>query len=71
MKRRDLLQLIANGARERGVEWRFVRHGGEHDLWRCGIVLVSVPRHKDVRGRTAIGILANLEEVLGEDWWRR
>ena len=71
MRRRDLLQMIASGARERGVEWRFVRHGGDHDLWSCGGSVVQVPRHRKLNEDTARGILVDLEQELGEHWWRR
>ena len=38
MKRRDLLRLIATGARGGGIPWRFVRQGTDHEVWRCGAV---------------------------------
>ena len=71
MKRRDLLQLIADGARVRGVEWRFVRHGGDHDLWSCRGSVVQVPRHREVDERTARRIIRELEAELGKGWWRK
>ncbi len=71
MKRRDLLRLIGRTARERGIEWRLVRHGRDHDLWRCGALTVQVPRHREVNEDTGRAILRKLERQLGEDWWRR
>jgi len=70
MKRRILLQLIAKGAREQGVEWRLVRQGADHEIWRCESVAVHVPRHRDLNQVTAERTLRDLERALGKDWWR-
>ena len=70
MKRRDLLQLIANGARKQGIEWRLLRQGADHEIWRCGSLAVHVPRHRDLNQVTAKRTLHELERVFGKEWWR-
>jgi mRNA interferase HicA len=71
MKRRDLLRLIATGARGGGIPWRFVRQGTDHEVWRCGAVQITVPRHREVDEMTSRQIMRRLESELGRDWWRR
>jgi len=70
MKRDELLRRIARSARRQGVAWRLDRQGANHEIWRCGAVQVTVPRHREINELTAIGICMSLEEALGEDWWR-
>lgn len=54
-----------------GKDWWLVREGGEHEIWACGSVTVSIPRHREINERTAGAILRDLAGELGEDWWRR
>jgi mRNA interferase HicA len=70
MKRDELLRRIARMAREKGVVVRLDRQGANHEVWRCGAVEVSVPRHREINDVTAIGICRSLEAELGEGWWR-
>ena len=70
MKRRDLLQGIAKCARAQGVEWRLLRQGADHEIWRCGSLVVHVPRHRDLNEVTARRTVRELERVLGKGWWR-
>jgi mRNA interferase HicA len=42
MKKRDLeKQLTAYG-------WRFLRHGGKHDVWTNGEQQEQIPRHTEI-----------------------
>ena len=41
----------------RKLGWRFVRHGGRHDIWTDGEHEVVVPRHSEINEYTARGIL--------------
>lgn len=70
MKRAELVRQIGAAARRAGVEWRFVREGKEHELWRCGQTAVIVPRHREIAEPTALGIMADLQPELGLGWWR-
>ena len=70
MKRRELLELIGRSARRQGIEWTLRRQGASHEVWCCGAVEVTVPRHREVNEMTAIGICRSLEVQLGEGWWR-
>jgi hypothetical protein len=62
-KRTDLLL-------EYDVPCLLVREGSRHEFWQVGGVLVSVPRHRDINEWTAVGIMRDLEPMLGKDWWR-
>lgn len=51
MKTRDVLMVVL----ERG--FRFVRHGGSHDVYGKGRDVVAVPRGRETDERTAMRIL--------------
>jgi mRNA interferase HicA len=70
MKRDELLRRIARMALRQGVAWRLERQGANHEVWRCGAVEVTVPRHREINEMTAVGICRSLEEALGEGWWQ-
>lgn len=70
MRRSDLLRRIARRARAGRVEWRRVREGRQHEIWQCGTTRVSVARHREINNYTAEAIMKDLEQDLGEDWWR-
>jgi hypothetical protein len=70
VRRSDLLRRIARRARAGSVEWRLVREGRQHEIWQCGTTRVSVPRHREINDYTAEAIMKDLEQDLGEDWWR-
>jgi hypothetical protein len=70
VRRSDLLRRIARRARAGSVEWRLVREGRQHEIWQCGTTRVSVPRHHEINNYTAEAIMKDLEQDLGEDWWR-
>ncbi len=71
MKRMELIRRIGAAAREAGVEWRLVREGRSHELWRCGRIDVVIPRHRELSDLTGLGIVASLQPELGPRWWRR
>jgi mRNA interferase HicA len=71
VKRHELLRGIARAARTQGVVWQLDRQGASHEIWRCGGLAVTVPRHRELNDVTAAGICRKLETVLGKDWWRR
>jgi mRNA interferase HicA len=37
--------------------WKFLRHGGNHDIWTNGKIKESIPRHREVNEYTAKKIL--------------
>ena len=47
MKKRDL----ENPLRKQG--WRFLRHGGKHDVWTDGEREEAIPRHREINERLA------------------
>lgn len=51
MKRRELENAL------RKLGWRFLRHGGKHDVWTNGEREEAIPRHREVNERLARVIL--------------
>jgi len=51
VKRRELERRL----RDHG--WRFLRHGGSHDIWTDGKNEQPIPRHVEIKEGTARGIL--------------
>jgi len=41
----------------RRLGWRFLRHGGRHDVWTDGDREVVIPRHTEINEYTAKAIL--------------
>lgn len=70
MKRQVLLKKINQAAKTAALEWTMVRPGSSHDIWRCGSIQVSIPRHREINDLTAEGICKDLTDELGKDWWR-
>jgi hypothetical protein len=71
MKRQQLVRKIGETARAAGRTWVMVRQGGSHEWWRCGSTGVAIPRHREIPELTALAILRELQDELGQDWWRR
>ena len=51
MKRRDLEEAL------RRLGWRFLRHGGKHDVWSDGERQEAIPRHSEINEKLARAIL--------------
>jgi len=51
VKRRDLEKQLTD------CGWRFVRHGGNHDVWSNGETEEAIPRHREINERLARAIL--------------
>ncbi|WP_251612942.1 type II toxin-antitoxin system HicA family toxin [Senimuribacter intestinalis] len=51
MKKRDLEKKLKKAG------WRFLRNGGEHDIWTDGKNVEAVPRHREINETTAKGII--------------
>jgi hypothetical protein len=71
VKRVDLLRMIAVAARDRAMRWELIRQGAAHEIWSIDGREFSVPRHREIRERTARAILRALEEEFGQRWWER
>lgn len=71
MKHRGLIRKIRQQAAERDVAWQKApREGRNHEIWRCGTVEVSIPRHREINEITAQAICKQPESELGKGWWR-
>lgn len=51
MKQADLVRLLKKGG------WKLLRHGANHDIYTNGVYNIAVPRHRELKERTAKGIL--------------
>ena len=51
MKRRELEKRLTD------LGWRFLRHGGKHDVWTDGEREEAVPRHREINEKLALAIL--------------
>lgn len=70
MKRAALLKEIKRAAKGAGGAFEVERQGGSHELWRCGSILVPIPRHTEIGPKMAFEIRRSLEPELGRNWWR-
>jgi mRNA interferase HicA len=52
VKRRELARRL------RALGWKFLRHGGKHDVWTNGSREEAVPRHTEISEKLASAILA-------------
>lgn len=71
VKRRQLLKQIREAARSRQLALDELREGAQHSIFQVGDFSFAVPRHTEINEHTAQGIMKNLEDQLGKDWWRR
>ncbi|MHB8572904.1 MAG: hypothetical protein ACYDAY_08115 [Candidatus Dormibacteria bacterium] len=71
MKQRELKRRIAAAASGRELVWTKVREGKQHEVWKCGAAMVTIPRHREINEYTATGIFKHLECELGGEWWRK
>lgn len=51
MKQRDLIKKL------KAAGFEFVRHGGNHDIYKRGNDEEKIPRHKEINEKLANGIL--------------
>lgn len=65
MNRRALLASLSRSAKSAGLTVTLVRHGGRHDVYSCGELIIVIPRHREINERTARGIIAEVDEYLG------
>ena len=63
MKKRDLERKMLQMCRDAGVELHYVG-GTNHDKYRINGVMVSVPRHTEVREALARKILKDVERAI-------
>lgn len=58
MKHRELTKMLKKN------EWRLIRHGANHNIYTNGEYNIAVPRHKEIKERTARGIMTE----AGIEW---
>lgn len=57
MQRRDLLKALEDIAAAASSDFELVRHGGSHDIFRVGVLQVTIPRHTEISELLAKKIL--------------
>lgn len=73
MKRVELLKMISDAAKVKGLDWEPIKTSkrGDHEKWRLGAtVQTAIPRHRDINEITAGEILKDTEAELGRRWWK-
>jgi hypothetical protein len=70
MKRLHLIARVTEVARASNRTWRLHRQGANHEIWELGEIRIAIPRHRELKERTAFGIFRALESELGKEWWR-
>lgn len=71
MRRSVVIRRIRAEARMRGLPFLLERQGSRHEIWRCGDVLVPIPRHREIDEVTVeAGVFRRLEDAFGVGWWR-
>jgi len=56
VQRRDLERKL------RSLGWRFLRHGGRHDVWTDGEQQEAIPRHSEINEKLARAILRRAQK---------
>ncbi len=70
MRRDELIRKIRRAARNAEVNFDLVREGGRHSIFQCGSTPIVIPRHSEINELTARGIMRDLDDELGEGWYR-
>jgi mRNA interferase HicA len=70
MKRDDLVRKIARAAAAADKDFALLREGGSHSIFRCGDQNIVIPRYREINEHTARGIMRDLDDELGKDWWK-
>ena len=60
------MSRVRSLAKAGGVDLRFVRQGGNHEIWALGGERLVIPRHRDLNERTAEGIIAEARRIVGQ-----
>jgi mRNA interferase HicA len=51
VKKRDLEKSLSK------MGWKIKSHGGNHDIWSRGDMIMPIPRHREINEMTAKAIL--------------
>ncbi len=69
-KRRDLIKQITDAAKALGILFEIDREGSKHTIYTLGGLRITIPRHAEINKMTALAILKQAAEILGEGWWK-
>lgn len=58
------MKAIRRSAKSAGMELEFVRQGREHEVWRVGSTLLSIPRHREISPGVTRQVLKDLDAEL-------
>ncbi|MBB0244938.1 hypothetical protein FNQ90_12680 [Streptomyces alkaliphilus] len=65
-----MIKKIREAARGKALPFHKKRRKGSHEYWTCGFTPVVIPHHREINEITAESICKQLEDELGEGWWR-
>lgn len=65
MNRRAILASLSRSAKSAGLTLTLVRHGGRHDVYSCGELIIVIPRPREINEKTARGIIAEVAQYVG------
>ncbi|HEY9312985.1 hypothetical protein [Williamsia sp.] len=69
--RNDVLKKIAKAAKAEGLDFDFVREGGNHSVYQLDGLAIPIGRHKgEIGNRYAEMIYKECEPKLGKRWWK-
>lgn len=69
MRRRLLIRMLRDAAREAGLELVSLRNSGGHEVLSLGGLRIVIPDHREIAEGTARSILRQAAGRLGEEWW--
>jgi hypothetical protein len=52
------------------LDFDVLREGAAHQIFQCGVVIVPIPRHRELGLKLAFEIRKSLEPAFGAKWWR-
>ena len=62
MKRTELIRTIRRQAKAAGLTLDLVREGKEHEQWKVGGTMLSIPRHREISPGVTRQLLKDLNE---------
>lgn len=70
VKKKELLKIINEAAKERGILFVELRHRGEHYVYLLGRTQIQIGKHKELKHGEYMKIVKDCEQELGARWWK-
>ncbi|AEO94231.1 hypothetical protein CL60_gp09 [Mycobacterium phage BarrelRoll] len=69
-KRNEVITKIRKAAKAKGLKFKSVRKGANHEIFDLDGVMVPIGNHSILDGYLALKIYKECEPKLGKGWWR-